>query len=179
VREIAARADVNPALVHHYFGTKRELHVAVLERVGAELRERIEALALLDGPASDRLRDMVRTWVQAVGHDPCVPRMIMQEVLVPEGEQLEAFVSRFSGPLAERVAPMIAGWIRSGDLRPVQLPFLLPSIVGLVVFIFLAAPVVRRLFGIDPTQPETIEAWGEHAADLLLHGILAPGKEGR
>jgi AcrR family transcriptional regulator len=177
VREIAARASVNPALVHHYFGKKRELHAAVLDRVGTELRERIEALAVPEGSASEQLRALVRTWVQALGHDPYVPRMIVQEVLVPEGEQLETFVSRFPAPIAQRVLPVIAEWIRRGELRPVQLPFLLPSIVGLVVFIFLAAPVVRRLFGLDPTQPEVIEAWAEHAADPLLHGILARPEE--
>ena len=45
VREIASRAGVNPAMVHYYFGSKRGLHTALIERIAAELRGRVEALA--------------------------------------------------------------------------------------------------------------------------------------
>ena len=33
IRSIAARAEVDPALIHHYFGTKRELYLEVVRRL--------------------------------------------------------------------------------------------------------------------------------------------------
>jgi AcrR family transcriptional regulator len=170
---------VNPALVHYYFGTKEELHGAILEQVATELRERIETLVSVNGPVPDRLRDLVRTWVRAVADDPYLPRMIVQEVLMPEGDRLERFAARFAAPLAERVLGVVEVGVRTGELRPLRLSFVPPSIAGLVVFFFLAGPLVRKVFGVDPTAPEIVEAWADHAADLLLYGVVAPEQGNR
>ena len=48
MRGIAARAGVDAALVHHYFGTKADLFA---ETVGAPMRPDVDIPALLDGPA--------------------------------------------------------------------------------------------------------------------------------
>jgi AcrR family transcriptional regulator len=177
VREIAERAEVNPALIHHYFGTKRGLHAALLDRVTRELREQIETSASAEGPPAERLRELMKTWVRAIGQDPYVPRLIIEEVLVPEGERLESFVERFAAPLAERLVKLVAEGTEAGELRPVEIPFVLPSVAGLSFFIFVAAPLLRRIFGIEPTEPAVIEAWAEHVSDLLLFGIGSGGKE--
>jgi AcrR family transcriptional regulator len=176
VREIAERAAVNPALVHHYFGTKQGLHAALLDRVTRELREKIETSAAAEGPPAERLRELLKTWVRAVGHDPYVPRLIIEEVLVPEGERLESFVERFAAPLAERLLKIVAEGVQTGELRPVPIPFVLPSVAGLSFFIFVGAPLLRRIFGIEPTEPEVIEAWAEYVSGLLLSGIGAQGE---
>jgi hypothetical protein len=39
------------------------------------------------------------------------------------------------------------------------------------------APLLRRIFGIEPTEPKVIEAWAEYVSDLLLCGIGAQGSE--
>lgn len=60
VREIAARAGVDPALVHHYFGTKQRLFVAAMEfpvDVGATFA------ALAAGPRETIGERIVRTFV--------------------------------------------------------------------------------------------------------------------
>jgi AcrR family transcriptional regulator len=176
IREIAARAGVNPALVGYYFGSKKGLHAAILERVVETLGERISGVLGGEGSPAERLQELVRSWVRIVAHDPYLPRMVVEEVLAPEGELLERFASRFAAPLAREVLGVVAEGVESGELRASHLPFVLPSIVGLSVFFFLAAPMLRRVLGIDPSDPAVAEAWGEHAADLLLHG-LAPRVE--
>ncbi|MET0736274.1 MAG: TetR family transcriptional regulator [Microbacterium sp.] len=47
MRGIAARAGVDAALVHHYFGTKADLFA---ETIGAPMRPDVDIPALLDGP---------------------------------------------------------------------------------------------------------------------------------
>lgn len=94
LRAIARRAEVDPALVHHYFDDKAALFMESLEapvrpqdivrRALAAPRDRIgetvvrAVLEALDTPATrDRMRQLVRT---ALGHD-FAARMLRQFVL--------------------------------------------------------------------------------------------------
>ena len=57
VRGIAARAGVDSALVHHYFGTKADLFS---ETVGAPMRPDVDVPAMLAGPPDDLGERLVR-----------------------------------------------------------------------------------------------------------------------
>jgi len=57
VRGIAARAGVDSALVHHYFGTKADLFS---ETVGAPMRPDVDVPAMLAGPRDDLGERLVR-----------------------------------------------------------------------------------------------------------------------
>jgi AcrR family transcriptional regulator len=61
LRSIAARADVDPALIHHYFGTKMGLFQAVLALGVDPTREALPAM--LDGPRDEAGRRIVRTFL--------------------------------------------------------------------------------------------------------------------
>jgi AcrR family transcriptional regulator len=59
MRGIAARAGVDSALLHHYFGTKADLFART---VGAPMRPDLDIPALLDGPR-DRLGERIVRYV--------------------------------------------------------------------------------------------------------------------
>ncbi|WP_037575222.1 TetR/AcrR family transcriptional regulator [Phaeacidiphilus oryzae] len=70
IRAIAGRAGVNPALVHHYFGSKEQVFAAVLEFPAdpAALRAR-----LLDGPREEFgrrvLTELLTVWTDPSGRE--------------------------------------------------------------------------------------------------------------
>lgn len=66
MRAIAARANVDPALVHHYFGTKEKLFAAVVDLPFAP--EDVGA-AIAAAPVEDRAERMVRTFF-SIWEDP-------------------------------------------------------------------------------------------------------------
>ena len=65
LREIADKAGVNQALLHHYFGSKDGLFKAIFLRRGQELsRERLELLDLLEQrPTPPTLEEIVRAYL--------------------------------------------------------------------------------------------------------------------
>ena len=70
IRSIAARAGVDSALVHHYFGTKADLFA---EAVGMPLRPDVDVPAILAGSREDVGARLVRYILEAF-EDPDVQR---------------------------------------------------------------------------------------------------------
>lgn len=66
IRAIAARAEVDAALVHHYFGTKADLFAAAMD---APIRPDVAIRTLLDGPVEtlgERIaRFVLESWEEA------------------------------------------------------------------------------------------------------------------
>ena len=96
IRAVAARASVDPALVHHYFGTKQRLFVAAMEfpvdpltfiprMVGGppeEMGERIAraVVSLWDSPV---MRPLILGLVRSAATDPVAAEMLRK--LLAEG----------------------------------------------------------------------------------------------
>lgn len=106
IRAIAAEAAVDPALIHHYFGTKRELFTAVITlpvdtaRVGERLADAprdaigehaVRTFLAVWGPPE--MRDRLRILLASAATDPDVARMISEfvvdAVLAPLAKSLD------------------------------------------------------------------------------------------
>jgi AcrR family transcriptional regulator len=112
-RVIAARAGVNQALVHYYFGSVENLLVAALEQAS---RERLGRYAAAVGPVrslDELIPVMAELWEQdkASGHVRAVSQMVAGAVNRPE--------------LAERIVALMAPWL---DLAEVTVGKVLPPL---------------------------------------------------
>jgi AcrR family transcriptional regulator len=173
VREVAERAGVGPGLVHYYFGGKQELLRAVVGSVAGEMLERVRKAASAPGTTEERLRGLLRASVEALAADPYAPRLVVEQVLFGEDAVIDAFAERFAGPNLAAIQGLLAEGRAAGELREVEPMFLVPSMMGMCIFFFLAAPVVRRLFGLEAITPRLAREFADHAAELVLHGIAA------
>jgi AcrR family transcriptional regulator len=95
IRSIAARAGVDSALVHHYFGTKADLFA---EAVGMPLRPDADVPAILAGPRDEVGERLVRYILEAF-EDPDVRRrgvMLMRTAVASKltTPLLAGFISR-------------------------------------------------------------------------------------
>jgi AcrR family transcriptional regulator len=61
IEDIASSADVTRGLVHHYFGGRKEVYIALLERLGAQREERLRPPVGRSPRA--RLADSVSRWL--------------------------------------------------------------------------------------------------------------------
>ncbi len=111
IREIGRRAGVTLATVHHYFGTKAELHASVIAEMDRELEALVQDLFagwLEQGPAEEKVATAVRkAFAFARGHTSVI-RLLLRTV-IESGDIGVDRLQRLQGPLLSAGGQLIAG----------------------------------------------------------------------
>ena len=173
IRQIAAAAGSSPATIHYHFGDKLGLYRAMLEAAIAPVSEALQRLADPARAEQVDIGEVIRLYTRMLADNPCVPALIVQEVLAEGGRFRDQFIENFAG----RLAPLFAAIIRReqargairGDLDP-KLAAL--SAISLTVFPFVALPVTSRVLGVTVTG-DAVEHLAAHTIRVLFDGIRA------
>lgn len=163
VDAIVQRAGCTKGAFYHYFPSKEELFLALLE-------ERVEA----------QLRDFRRAWNRAeplhVNAQRAVERFVQALTEDPVGRDLQIeFWARavHHGPVRERLAAMYARWreflvdVAARELPPDLIPIALPHLyfwASLLIALQDGLTLQNRL---DPERAD-LRHWREHLAAALL-----------
>lgn len=174
LREVARAAQVTPAMVHYYFGDKRGLHEAMLERALDRVLARVRSVAeQTSAKASDPIGLLVRGITQTFLEEPWIPPLVVREVFAEGGRLQDRFVRDY----ASQVAPLVRGIVQReidrghfrADLDP-TLGFL--SLIGMTAFPFIARPVAERVLGLQ-FDGSLADALVAHTRKLYLDGVRA------
>ena len=167
VRQLAASAGVNPAMVKYYFDDKRGLYAAMLQEVIGPLAERIDAMmAAPDGDSPD-LPGFLGDYMRTVAAHPWLPALILRDVLAPDGQFRTRFVADFAGRVAPRAAELARRGIQQGRMRKDLDPRLtVISMLSLGLWPFLAMPVLKEALKLQP-DGKSVEALIEHTVRLF------------
>ncbi|NZA26273.1 TetR/AcrR family transcriptional regulator [Luteimonas sp. SJ-92] len=170
-RDIAAEADVTPALLHYYFGDAARLREAVIEQrllpVFAGVRARVAEAA------GEDLATLVAGFVDAVCRGveahPWFPALWVREVVSEGGALRDLLVTRVAPEMAHLLAARFAQAQAAGRLNADLDPrLLMVSLVGLTLFPAAGAPIWRQLFDADDLGMDDVR---RHALALLDRGL--------
>ena len=151
IRSIAARAGVDSALVHHYFGTKADLFA---EAVGIPLRPDVDVPGILAGPR-DEIGDRLIRYVLEAFEQPEVRRRGVMLLRTAIGSRLPTLVLAgfLSRELLSRVARRLD--VDDADLRA---SLVASQIAGLLIARYVlrlpalaAAPIDELVSRLGPT----------------------------
>lgn len=131
IRAVAASAGVDPALVHHYFGSKDDLFVAALE-IPVDPREVLAPVVAAgpDGAGERLLRVFLGVW-----DDPAVQPGLLAMVRSLIADDSGGLVRDAFIPVV--VGPVLAGLVT--DRPEVRIPLVASQVVGLIVTRYLLA----------------------------------------
>ena len=171
VRAITRNASANLGAVTYHFGSKDRLRDEVLTRLVSGLAERVQAVAALPLPATERLRRIVAAIFAHAAENPDVPRLLMR-FLVHSG--------RMPAPVLERQRLMLGAVVQvihsgtaAGEFRTVD-PFLAAfSVVSQCMWFHLIRGVAAQVSQTPLDTPAGAAAMSAHITDVMLRA-LAP-----
>lgn len=179
IKEIAARAGVNPAMIHYHFGDKAGLlETAFRETVTPVIGEITRLFSSASDDAAPPLRRFFEIYIRTFAANPWLPQWIARHVL-PEGGHLQKIVAT---ELGARLGPLLAREIGRAqaqhelrsDLDPVLTTL---SALSLAIFPFLSLPVTARVFGIT-ADTAFVERLIEHNTALFYQGAAEGASHG-
>lgn len=169
-RQVAEAADVNPAMIHYYFGSKEGLYEAMLADTFAPLIERLTTV-LASGDDADALRNFFKLYMHTLGANPWMPPLILREVVAEGGRLRGWFIQQFASKGGGMLTQLIEREQAAGRIRADADPTLTAlSMVSLAVFPFVAMPVTREVFGMR-VKADYLDRLIDHTERVFLQGV--------
>jgi TetR/AcrR family transcriptional regulator len=174
MQEIADRAGANKAMLHYYFGDKERLYETVIGSMIRELFGGVSAALIAEGVSpEERIPRVVGTYFDFIAEHPYLPRLFVQDILAG-GSKLAEALRNAQRDLDIAILSAVERFAQSvgvDKLRPIDPRQLIVSLISLVVFYFVAHPVLDSVLEIsDPAR--FLEERRRHITDLFLHGVL-------
>ena len=170
VDSIAKRADANKRMLYHYFGSKTQLFLAVLEHIYEEIRSKEEALHLeqLD-PTAGMKRIIEFSFNYYIDHPHFIPLLNSENLHRARHLRRSKSVRELHSPLIAMIQDLLRRGARQGVFRdgvdPIQLYI---SIAGLGYFYFSNMHTLSTIFGTDLSDPKRRQARRRHIVELVL-----------
>jgi len=174
IDQIAARAKCNIRMIYHYFGSKEDLYLAVLERVYDAIRNPEQELHLDDYDPVEGLTTLVEFTFRHLQTHPEFVALISNENMM-KGRHLQRSqrVPESTAPLMEVIGDLLrrgeaAGVFREG-IDPVQLYV---TIVALCYFHIGNRYTLSIMFQQDMGREEWLDERCRHACEVIRRYVV-------
>lgn len=170
LRAIAQAAQVTPALLHYYFGSKPLLVEALIaERLMPVVAEMRGKLHSAEDDSTDLVAGFVNTVFGLIERHPWFPALWAREVLSDGGALRELIVTRIAPQVPQQFEQRFRAAQQRGELNPdLDSRLLVVSLIGLTLFLAASAPIWRRVFQADDIDTDALR---RHTLALLDRGI--------
>lgn len=178
---IARAAKVNKALIYYYFKDKETLYGAALDHAFSDLGEHMMAVLNRDLPPREKVLTYVGTYFDFIASHKFNRNLVQMEMMrAGHGSpHLKRIAKRYFQPLYRRLSEVIRQGIAVGEFRPINPMHFVPSMVALVVFYFISAPVMKSVTGFNPLSPARIAERRAAVLDFISAALFLQKGAGR
>lgn len=151
IRDLAAKAEVNVAMVNYYFGSKEKLFEAMVQYKAAYLKGIIEDVSK-DNTLTEieKLDKIIESYVNKMFNNRLFHRVIHQELMVHQRENIQDSIINIVSPNSLAIRNIIEAGIRKGTFRKVDAPLVIASIFGTFNQVLLSKKMCNKLLDKNP-----------------------------
>lgn len=168
VREIAEAAQVNPAMIHYYFGSKEDLLRAVLEKAVEPLANAVEAMQQAEAVSP---AEATRTLMQLVAAHPNLPLLVVREVMLPGGAMQAHFAKHLAPRLGGALPDILAREAGNGRIRSDLPPTIgALALMAMALFPFIVRPMAEQVLDVH-LESEELDIFTGHISEFVRKGF--------
>lgn len=180
MREVASAAGLSKSSLFHHFSGKTELYFEALGRVVERFREQLDPV--FDAPLEPaaKLDRAVDALIDGLAEHPATARLLLRSLFeedeFPAEPGLEAEgVERAIAELLARVGELLRDGSARGAFRPVSVPHMLQSLIGLTIYHFASGELGEDVLGRPLLSAEAVRERKHEVRQLLHYGLTTPG----
>jgi TetR/AcrR family transcriptional regulator len=172
---IARAAHVNKALLYYYFEDKDALYEAVLDHVFSGMRARVMPVLESKLPPRRKMLEYLGAYFDYIAANPRFPRVVQGEWMrsgAKGNARMQRVAKKYFRPIFERLAGVLREGIEAGEFRAVNAMDFVPSVVGVIIFYFSAAPLMKTLMKVEPLSEKRIRERREFVMDFISAALF-------
>lgn len=178
VREIAADADVNPAMISYYFGSKEKLFEKLVEHKASFLKGVFAGLVTNTSLTQiEKLFIVIDSYVDRMFQSPQFHHLLHRELSLERRPQMKNAISEILLRNFVSVKKIIQDGIESGEFKSVDPELTIASIIGTINHLLSSEIMCRKILqkskDFNPYQSKKLkERISEHLKQLMRSHLL-------
>ncbi|KAA3619563.1 MAG: TetR/AcrR family transcriptional regulator [Calditrichaeota bacterium] len=175
MRDIAAEAEINLAMLNYYFRSKDNLFDIIFERAFKQIYGKLFEVLANNSSIFDKIRGLVNEIIEILLNNPELASLIFAEVSINP----ERLSDKFKGnseveKIFNRFQKQIDKEVKLGIMKPISFMELYMNIDALCVFPFLAKPMFTGIFNLsEMNYGGLMERRKSTIADFIIAGLQA------
>lgn len=174
IKDVAAKARVNVALIYYYHDSKDALYRHVIERFVGELIRRVSARLDAAADAEDAIRAVTSAQFEMLSSKPHFPKLIVRELVDYQASHAVGVLRELGATLFRRLAGIIREGQARGNFRSDLDPnFAAFSTIAQLPYFFIARPALGVLALGDSRHFDDATAadFARHAGDFAVAAL--------
>lgn len=178
VRDLAAKAEVNVAMVNYYFGSKEKLFEAMVQEGASYSKGMIDEI-INDKSLSEieKIDQLIDGFVNRFFTNRKFHRIIHQELMLSQRENMQQAIVDILSPNSAIIKTLIDDAIKKGAFKKVDSALVIATIIGTINHVLLSKKMCNKLFGKEDNyvpydDPKFIKRISSHLKDLMHTYLL-------
>ncbi len=182
VRDIASVAQVNPAMISYYFGSKEKLFEKLVEHKAAYLKGVFEELVNNSSLTQmEKLVVVIDRYIERMFQSPQFNHLLHRELSLERRPQLKNAISDILLRNFVSVRKIIQDGVESGEFKKVDAELTIASVLGTINHMLSSEVMCRKMLqkskDFNPFQSKKLkERIGEHLKLLMRSHLLVNNK---
>ncbi|MBO6758658.1 MAG: TetR family transcriptional regulator [Roseibium sp.] len=175
IEGIADPTGLNKKMIYHYFGSKEDLYIAVLQEAYLGIRKMEEALPLEELEPLDAIKRLVEaTWDYYVANPDFIALVNQENLLGAVYLKKSGIVKRRTSALLERVRAILKSGVENGEMREGIDPLQLNHSIAALGFYYLNNRFTNsQIYNFDHMSNDALATRRAFMVDFVLRSIMS------